>query len=149
VNKSLKTVVFWMVMVVAAMLLWNIVRSDRLENQIPEITYTQFMADVDAGKVESVSIKGTQIRGRYRDGNRTFRLTGPSDLKVFLGTLQEKGVQVTFRDASSPSGPLQLLGTWAPLFLLGALWFFMIRQMRRGRPGTPAPPGPNSPINPV
>jgi cell division protease FtsH len=28
--------------------------------------------------------------------------------------------------------PLQLLGTWAPLILLGALWFFMIRQMQTG-----------------
>ena len=27
---------------------------------------------------------------------------------------------------------MQLLGTWAPLILLGALWFFMIRQMQTG-----------------
>jgi hypothetical protein len=27
--------------------------------------------------------------------------------------------------------PLQLPGTWAPLILLGGLWFFMIRQMQR------------------
>jgi cell division protease FtsH len=33
---------------------------------------------------------------------------------------------------NSGSWPLQLLGTWAPLILLAALWFFMIRQMQTG-----------------
>ena len=27
---------------------------------------------------------------------------------------------------------MTLLGTWAPLILLGALWFFLIRQMQSG-----------------
>ncbi len=39
---------------------------------------------------------------------------------------------VNFRDINSGSLPLTLLGTWAPLILLGALWFFMIRQMQTG-----------------
>ena len=46
--------------------------------------------------------------------------------------LNDKGVNITFRDVNSGSLPLQLLGTWAPLILLGALWFFMIRQMQTG-----------------
>ena len=49
----------------------------------------------------------------------------PKDLKA-------KGVDFKFTDANSGSLPLQLLGTWAPLILLGALWFFMIRQMQTG-----------------
>ena len=49
-----------------------------------------------------------------------------------LKNLQSKGVNITFRDVNSGSLPLQLLGTWAPLILLGALWFFMIRQMQTG-----------------
>jgi cell division protease FtsH len=30
------------------------------------------------------------------------------------------------------SWPIQILGTWAPLILLGALWFFVMRQMQTG-----------------
>ena len=44
----------------------------------------------------------------------------------------DKGVTITIRDINSGSWPLQLLGTWAPLILLAALWFFMIRQMQTG-----------------
>ena len=46
--------------------------------------------------------------------------------------LRDKGVSINIRDISSGSWPLQLLGTWAPLILLAALWFFMIRQMQTG-----------------
>jgi cell division protease FtsH len=49
-----------------------------------------------------------------------------------LKGLNDKHVTVIFHDANSGSLPLQLLGTWAPLILLGALWFFMIRQMQTG-----------------
>jgi cell division protease FtsH len=47
-------------------------------------------------------------------------------------TLNDKHVEVTVKDINNGSWPLQLLGTWAPLLLLGALWFFMIRQMQTG-----------------
>ena len=149
-NQVVKTVIFWLVILIAAMLLWQVVRSDRPNNQRePEISYSQFMADVEAGKVANVSITGTQINGHYRDGSRTFRLTGPSDSKIVIEMLQKNGIQFSFRDAMPPSGPLQALGNFAPILLLGALWFFMIRQMRRRSQGPPAPPSSNLPINPV
>jgi hypothetical protein len=47
-----------------------------------------------------------------------------------LRLLHDKNVEIWFRDQSNEKWPLQLLGTWAPLFLLAALWFFMIRQMQ-------------------
>src|ERR1035438_329256 len=56
----------------------------------------------------------------------------PANYPDMIKSLQTKGVAMTFRDANSGSWPLQLLGTWAPLILLGALWFFMIRQMQTG-----------------
>jgi cell division protease FtsH len=148
-NKTVKAVVFWLLIGVSSLLLWEVIKAEHANKGSTEITYSQFMSDVEAGKVASVSITGTQIRGRYRDGSGMFHLTGPSDPKVFLGTLQEKGVEVSFRDAVNASGPMQLLGTWAPLILLGALWFFMIRKMQRQGPGPPAPPSSNAPINPV
>jgi cell division protease FtsH len=49
-----------------------------------------------------------------------------------IKTMRDKGVSINIRDMNSGSWPLQLLGTWAPLILLAALWFFMIRQMQTG-----------------
>ena len=46
-------------------------------------------------------------------------------------TLRDKGVPINVKDASAGSWPSWLLNL-APLVLLGALWFFMIRQMQTG-----------------
>jgi cell division protease FtsH len=134
---------------ISALLLWEVVRSANPENRQPsEITYSQFMSDVDAGKVATVTITGVEIRGRYRDTNSQFHLTGPSNQAVYVEHLRSKDVEIRFRDASSASLPLQLLGTWAPLILLGALWIYMIRRMQ----GRTQPPtsrrADNAPIEP-
>ena len=129
-NRTIKTVVFWIVIGISALLLWQVVKSSPAQKGIPEISYSQFMTQVQAGDVATVTITGSQIQGVYRSGGG-FRLVGPTSQGAFLESLREKGVETWFRDASNGSWPLQLLGTWAPLILLGALWFFMIRQMQR------------------
>jgi cell division protease FtsH len=72
-----------------------------------------------------------QVKGKLTDGT-AFHTTAPQNYPDMIKTLRDKGVNLTFRDVNSGSLPLQLLGTWAPLILLGALWFFMIRQMQTG-----------------
>jgi len=144
---TIKTVIFWMVIFVSAILLWQVVRSGPQERQIPEIAYSQFMSDVDAGNVASVTISGTLIRGEYRDGKGRFRVIGPANPAVYLDSLHSHRVEIHFQDGSSTSLLLQLLGSWAPLILLAVLWFFMIRQMQRRK--SPASSGPGSgPIEP-
>jgi cell division protease FtsH len=81
--------------------------------------------------VHEVLVDGMQLRGKYSDGS-AFHTTVPANYPEMIKELHDKGVSMTFRDANSGSWPLQLLGTWAPLILLGALWFFMIRQMQTG-----------------
>src|SRR5207245_8371892 len=46
-------------------------------------------------------------------------------------TLRDKSVNITIKDISNGSWPTWLLNL-APLILLAALWFFMIRQMQTG-----------------
>jgi len=48
-----------------------------------------------------------------------------------IRTLKDKGVAMTFHDINSGGWPTWLLNL-APLILLAALWFFMIRQMQTG-----------------
>jgi cell division protease FtsH len=75
-----------------------------------------------------------QVHGKYSDGS-LFHTAAPLTYftpEVLKNLHEQKGINVTFRDMNSGSWSLQLLGTWAPLILLGALWFFMIRQMQTG-----------------
>ena len=130
-NSTVKTVAFWLVIGLSALLLWEVIQQGRGGQKDKEVNFSQFMGDVDQGKVRDVQIDGMQLHGKYTDGS-PFHTTVPANYPEMIKDLDAKKVVMTFRDANSGSWPLQLLGTWAPLILLGALWFFMIRQMQTG-----------------
>ena len=130
-NSTLKTVLFWLLIGVSALLLWEVVKGARDTTKDKEKNFTEFMADVDHGQVHDVTIDGMQVKGKLVDGS-SFHTTAPANYPNMIDTLRAKNVNINFRDQNSGSLPLQLLGTWAPLILLGALWFFMIRQMQTG-----------------
>ena len=131
-NSTVKTVVFWLVIVLSAFLLWQVMKAGSAGQKEKEINFSQFMADVDQGNVKEVTITNQEVRGKYRSDNSPFHLTVPANYPDMIKVLRDKGVTMNFRDISGVSWPLQLLGTWAPLILLAALWFFMIRQMQTG-----------------
>ena len=132
-NSTVKTVLFWLLIVVSAVLLWQVVKSARDGQKDAELNVTQFMSHVDQSDIHELTVNGMEVRGKLKDGS-AFHTTAPVNYFTpeMLKNLQTKGVNITFRDINSGSLPLQLLGTWAPLILLGALWFFMIRQMQTG-----------------
>ncbi|MGB8831627.1 MAG: ATP-dependent zinc metalloprotease FtsH, partial [Candidatus Sulfotelmatobacter sp.] len=130
-NSTVKTVAFWLVIGLSALLLWEVIQQGRGGQKDKEINFSQFLNDVNQGDVHEVTIDGQQVHGKARDGS-TFHTTVPANYPDMFKTLNDKGVSVNIKDVNSGSWPLQLLGTWAPLILLGALWFFMIRQMQTG-----------------
>ena len=132
-NSTVKTVLFWLLIGVSALLLWEVVKSARDGQKDKEVNVTQFMSDVDQNNIREITVTGMEVRGKYRDG-LLFHTTAPGNYFTpeMLKGLASKGVVINFHDANSSSLPLTLLGTWAPLILLGALWFFMIRQMQTG-----------------
>ena len=132
-NSTVKTVLFWLLIGVSALLLWEVVRNARDGQKDQEVTVTQFMSDVDQKNIRELEVYGMEVRGKYRD-NRQFHTTAPTNYFTpeMLKNLHDQGILIKFRDINSGNIPLTLLGTWAPLILLGALWFFMIRQMQTG-----------------
>jgi cell division protease FtsH len=132
VNSTAKTVLFWAVIVVSAVLLWQVVRTGSSAQKDKEVNLSQFLSDVDQGKVREVTINGQEVRGKYAADNSAFHTTVPVTYPDMYKTLRDKGVSINVKDITNGSWPLQILGTWAPLILLGALWFFMIRQMQTG-----------------
>lgn len=124
---TVKRAVFWLVMVISALLLWQVVKSSPNRQQIPEISYSEFLTKAETGSVSKVIISKNQIDGRYRD-DQSFRVTVPSSQEGMLQILHQKGVEIWFRDAPGGDSSTWLVN-FLPLILLGALWFFMIRQV--------------------
>ena len=132
-NSTVKNVLFWLLIAISAVLLWTVVKSARDGQKDTELHSTQFMSDMDQNAIQEFTVNGMEVRGKMRNGS-LFHTTAPVNYFTpeVMKDLRAKGVDVKFTDVNSGSLPLQLLGTWAPLILLGALWFFMIRQMQTG-----------------
>ncbi len=129
-NSTVKTVGFWVVILLSAFLLWQVVKASTNGQKDKEVNFSQFLSDVDQGKVKEVTITSQEVRGKYSD-NSAFHTTAPVNDPDMIKNLRDKGVEMNFRDINAGSWPTWLLN-FAPLILLAALWFFMIRQMQTG-----------------
>ena len=118
-----------MVLVVVAVAVWNF--STRFQTQSKSVPFSEFMMDVDAGKVEKVAITGQEINGSYRADKETFHTYAPAQYEGLANKLIEKGILVTAKEPTQ-SPWAQLLYSWAPILLLIGFWIFFMRQMQSG-----------------
>ncbi len=130
-NSTVKQVVFWLVIVLSGVLLWQVVRAGNNGVKEREINFSQFMTDVDQGKVKDVTLTGSEVRGQYSNEKAAFHTTVPTNYPDMIKILRDKGVNITVKDVSGGGWPTWLLNL-APIVLLAALWIFMIRQMQTG-----------------
>jgi cell division protease FtsH len=128
-NQTLKTLVFWLVIVVSAFLLWQVVRTGSANQNVPEISYSEFLSRIANGQVSRVTIVGSEVRGLDTKGGSFRVIVSAASQSTMLEALQQKGAEIWFRDASQGGWPNWIMNL-APLALLAALWFFMIRQMQ-------------------
>jgi cell division protease FtsH len=129
--------------VVSAFLLWQVARAGGSAQAVPEISYSDFLARVARGQVSKVTIAGSVVQGSGASGG-SFRVIVPSNQSAVLDALQQHGVEIWFKETTEQSRANWILNL-APLILLAALWFFMIRQMQRKRstgdvPSSSVPP---------
>ncbi len=68
-NSTLKRVLFWMVLVVVGVLVWKF--STTFQTHERPVAFSDFMADVDSGKVEQVTIAGHEIAAQKARPART------------------------------------------------------------------------------
>jgi cell division protease FtsH len=127
-NKSYRNILFWISAGVIIILLWSLLQSPTLTKK--EVNFSQFMTDVEDNKVEEVTISGSEIKGKYRDGE-TFKTVAPSQYDDLVKILREHQVSITVKDMNRSPWFSYLL-TWFPLVLLILFWVFFMRQMQAG-----------------
>ena len=127
-NSTLKSLVFWMALVVIGVLVWNF--STRLQTSAKPLTFTEFMASVDSGQIDRVTITGNEIIGVDK-ANENFRTYAPPQYDGLANRLLERNVTVSAREPTA-SPWATLLYSWAPILLMIGFWIFFMRQMQSG-----------------
>jgi cell division protease FtsH len=130
VNSNIKTAIFWVVLICVAVLLWTVVRTGKSRPQAT-INFSQFLSDVEEGKVKQVTFRGTDVQGDYKDVNAGFKTQVPINYPDIYKKLEDKKVVMVFEEANSGNW-ISLLVNASPFILLLAFWIFMMRQMQSG-----------------
>jgi cell division protease FtsH len=117
-----------MALVVIGALVWQF--STKFQTSHKPLSFTEFMASVDAGQVDRVIITGNEITG-VNKANENFRTYAPPQYEGLANRLLERNVIVSAREpATSPWAAL--LYSWAPILLMIGFWIFFMRQMQSG-----------------
>ena len=127
-NSTLKSLLFWMVLVVVVVLVWNL--STTFQKGDRTISFSDFIQWVDSGQVASVTITGSEVTGVTKM-NENFRTYAPTQYDNLAGKLIDRNIAVTAKaEAASPWA--SLLYSWAPILLMIGFWIFLMRQMQSG-----------------
>lgn len=94
-----------------------------------EISYTEFLRQVENERILEVTIKGGMISGTYKSGG-SFVTRGPTESTDYLDKLRSQGVNISFEEASDSNWFFSLLISLLPVLLIIGLWVFMMRRMQ-------------------
>jgi len=130
VNSNVKTIIFWAVLICVAVLLWAVVKSGHQKPDKP-LNFSEFLTEVEAGNIKSVSINGSTVKGDFVSSSGSFHTEVPSNYPKLYDMLSEKKVQMTF-ESSNSNGWVSILVNASPFLLLIGFWIFMMRQMQSG-----------------
>ena len=117
-----------MALVVIGVLVWNF--STQFQTSQKPLSFTEFMASVDAGQIDRVTITGNEITGVDK-ANENFRTYAPPQYEGLANRLLERNVIVSAREPTA-SPWAAILYSWAPILLMIGFWIFFMRQMQSG-----------------
>ena len=132
---NLRNLAMWAVIIVLTIGLYNMFKNPQSSaTRDNKIIFSEFLTEVDNGRVVQVEIQGNNIKGILSDGNN-FITYSPNDPNL-IQKLTDKGVSISAAplDEKMPS-LFGVLLSWFPMLLLIAVWIFFMRQMQGGRGG--------------
>jgi dUTP pyrophosphatase len=140
VNANLRNFGLWIIIGLVLIALFNLFQNTGQRTagrDFAYVVYSQFLTDVNSGKVRNVTMAGHQITGTYSDMT-TFQTYSPDDPRL-VQTLQERNVQITARPSTEGETSVSdRLISWFPMvlllavlifFMILAVWIFFMRQM--------------------
>jgi cell division protease FtsH len=132
VNSTVKTIIFWVFILVCLVLLGSVVQRSANTGKETEIAYSVLVADVKQGLVKDAEIQGNELHGHLKASpNQQFHTYIGEHFEDLEKAMLDAGVYFPKKE---PSGnfPLQLLINVGPIVVLIAFWFLMMRQMQSG-----------------
>jgi len=131
---NFKNLMMWGVIVLLVVGLFQLFQNPKKTVTSNTISFSNFLENVEDGRVVQVEIRGDNIEGVLSDGT-AFKTYAPNDPNL-VEKLTEKGVSITASPIEDKMPSLVgVLVSWFPMLLLIAVWIFFMRQMQGGKGG--------------
>ncbi|MFZ0579828.1 MAG: ATP-dependent zinc metalloprotease FtsH [Candidatus Acidiferrales bacterium] len=135
-NSTVRTILFWLLMILLAVVLWRMASTGGQAAHEDEPNYTNFLAKVQNGSVKDVTIylspNSAELQGEYREGGKFRGVTiANTAIPDVTKTLQDHSVLYSYKEVKNADW-LSFLVNFAPLILLVLFWVFMMKQMQAG-----------------
>ncbi|HLH29698.1 MAG TPA: ATP-dependent zinc metalloprotease FtsH [Terriglobia bacterium] len=128
-NSTAKTILFWILILATAVLLYTVVQRTS-GGSAQAWPFSKFLQEIDHGSVAEVIIADSDIRGQLKTGEQ-FKTVMPMDYPELINMLRDK--QVTIKGEKPGNNPwFAALISWAPFLFLIGFWIFFMRQMQSG-----------------
>ncbi len=123
-----KNLILWVVIAVILMSVFNNFGPPQTASQ--PYPYSQFIAEVKGGQVESVLVEGRTIQVTRVNGEKVVTYN-PGDDRL-VDDLLANNVMIRARPEQQQGLLMQIFISWFPMLLLIAVWIFFMRQMQGG-----------------
>lgn len=122
-------IALFVVIVLLVLALFTLFQSPTLRGPVDNISYSQFLTQIEAGKVRDVLIQGSEIHGTLIEGGGYFQTYAPFD-PTLIPRLFAKNVVITARpwQADNIPWPITLLMGWLPFIAI--IWVIIHRTRR-------------------
>ena len=132
-NTLTKNILFWLVIVVLALVAYRFLAGTTTPQT--ELSFSEFLSQAEAGKISEVTLNGTDVEGAYLEKDssgqiRTFHTVAP-DYPDLVKDLRKYNVTITAKKPKDANYLVTIL-SWLPMVLLVGIWIFFMRQMQSG-----------------
>lgn len=135
-NNLGKNIAIWLIVGLVLMTVFN--QFAKRQDGASQLPYSQFMVDVEQGKIASAEIEGNPLRGQLIRGKKSdgssYSTLAPFDFRL-VDTLIKHNVKFAAKAEEEQGLLMSLLVNWAPMLLLIGVWIFFMNKMQGGGKG--------------
>ena len=113
----------WIIIVLLLFALFQLFQGTTSRGPQQQLAFSEFVDEVESGRVQEVTIQGQQITGQFRSGG-AFQTYAPEDPNL-VTQLRDNGVRIKAAPVEEVNPLLSILISWFPMLLLIARMDFL------------------------
>jgi len=128
-NEMTKNILLW---VVIGIILMSVFSNFTPATAPREMSYSDFIENVERGSVNEVKIEGRGISGLTTEGKKFTTYSPETDNRALIGELLDNKVKIVGEPPKQQSLLVQLFISSFPILLIVGIWVYFMRQMQGG-----------------